>query len=163
MTHSAEWLRGAVWTLRRLKPEVWDEPQEALSMRDLRWCVDNDYQKAVKLLAAAEAREATQLTKAQWVERYGWQAVLDREGFDVVPCVNCGDSICHGWKVERKAKATQPTAAEVIRVAKAALEYCRGNVANHPDGHHKQFIRSEEMAEQALAGIAAWEVGNERK
>ena len=24
-------------------------------MRDLRWCVDNDYQKAVKLLAAAEA------------------------------------------------------------------------------------------------------------
>ena len=57
-------------------------------------------------------------------------------------------------------EATQPSAAEVIRVAKAALEGCRGNVANHSDGHHKQFIRSEEMAEKALAAIAAWEAGN---
>lgn len=59
--HSAEWLRGEVAALRRLKPEVWNEPRRAMSMRDLRWCVDDDYQRAVDLLAAAEAREAEEV------------------------------------------------------------------------------------------------------
>ncbi len=41
------------------------------------------------------------LTKEEWIERYGGAALLKVEGFTVVPCVDCTDSICHGWKVER--------------------------------------------------------------
>lgn len=42
------------------------------------------------------------LTKQQWIERYGGQLLLDSEGFIVVPCDNCDDKICHGWKVIKK-------------------------------------------------------------
>lgn len=91
---SAEWLRGAKWAFLES-----GEPLAASKMS--------------ALLASAEAREAKRLTKAQWIERYGGQAVLDREGFDVVPCVDCKDLICHGWMVKRRTEPTQPTAAEV--------------------------------------------------
>lgn len=47
---------------------------------------------------------ADKLTREQWVERYGGQALLDREGFDVVPCFSCNDPICHGWRVQRKER-----------------------------------------------------------
>lgn len=39
-----------------------------------------------------------------WIQRYGGQELLDREGFDVVPCDprTCDDTICHGWRVKPK-------------------------------------------------------------
>lgn len=43
-----------------------------------------------------------ELTRWQWIERYGGQALLDAEGFEVVPCVDCDDHICHGWRVVPK-------------------------------------------------------------
>lgn len=48
-------------------------------------------------------------SKAEWIEQYGGQALLDREGFEVVPCVNCDDSICHGWRVQKRPPATTET------------------------------------------------------
>lgn len=42
------------------------------------------------------------IPKSEWIERYGGQALLDAEGFDVVPCENCDDKICHGWRVQSK-------------------------------------------------------------
>jgi len=42
------------------------------------------------------------LTKPQWIEKYGGQALLDAEGLEVVPCLTCGDTICYGWRVRRK-------------------------------------------------------------
>jgi hypothetical protein len=66
----------------------------------------------------AEAREASKVTKERWIEMYGGQAVLDREGFDVVPCVDCKDSVCHGWMVKLKTDITReasvPTAAVTV-------------------------------------------------
>lgn len=47
--------------------------------------------------------EVMRLSKQQWIEKYGGQQLLDREGFEVVPCVGCKDSICHGWRVQAKA------------------------------------------------------------
>jgi len=45
------------------------------------------------------------LSKAEWIEKYGGQKVLDAEGFEVVPCgEDCADSVCHGWKVVSKGK-----------------------------------------------------------
>ena len=45
------------------------------------------------------ARNLVPLTKEEWIRCYGGQELLDREGFDVVPCTNCDDGICHGWRV----------------------------------------------------------------
>lgn len=45
------------------------------------------------------AEPMNKLSKEAWIQRYGGQARLNEEGFDVVPCVQCGDSICHGWQV----------------------------------------------------------------
>lgn len=46
------------------------------------------------------------LPKDEWIALYGGQAVLDAEGFDVVPCgTDCEDSVCHGWRVVRKETA----------------------------------------------------------
>jgi hypothetical protein len=39
------------------------------------------------------------VSKSEWIEMYGGQAQLDRLGLEVIPCVDCGDSICHGWRV----------------------------------------------------------------
>lgn len=39
------------------------------------------------------------MTKKEWIEAYGGQAVLDNEGFDVVPCTDCSDHVCFGWIV----------------------------------------------------------------
>lgn len=147
MEHSAEWLRGAYRIASRYAP------------------MDVVMQINV-LLAAAEAREKEALG-TDW-EDTDVQAVYRMLGSSELP----GPAEEH-WegKVARmvvshmrsraaEAREAQPTAEDVIREAKAALEDCRGNVANHSDGHHKQFIRSEEMAEKALAAIAAWEAGN---
>ncbi len=87
--HSAEFYRGAKW-----------QRQNGYQ----RWRLD-------QLLAEAEASEASRVTKERWIEMYGGQAVLDREGFDVVPCVDCKDPVCHGWMVRRKPEASVPTAA----------------------------------------------------
>jgi hypothetical protein len=50
------------------------------------------------------------VSKLEWIEMYGGQAVLDREGFEVVPCdpTKCSDHICHGWRVQRKAAPSAP-------------------------------------------------------
>lgn len=149
MEHSAEWLRGAYRIASRYAP------------------MDVVMQINVQL-AAAEAREAA-------LEKHEIAAYLEWQGKDGIKCGTFQPSeegpreptyttTVREWrKLVARAEAreaAQPSAAEVIRVAKAALEGCRGNVANHSDGHHKQFIRSEEMAEKALAAIAAWEAGN---
>ena len=116
--HSAEFYRGAVAALERMnRVSTLDSPSKVVLLAFI------DHYRA--LLAEAEAREASRLTKAQWIEWYGGQAVLDREGFDVVPCVDCKDSICHGWKVERRAEASAPTAAEVK--AQIIAEYIDDN------------------------------------
>jgi hypothetical protein len=39
------------------------------------------------------------LTKEQWIKRYGGLSQLRAERMTVVPCVDCTDSVCHGWKV----------------------------------------------------------------
>ncbi len=41
------------------------------------------------------------LPKWKWIEMYGGQALLDKEGFEVIPCdpKKCDDSVCHGWRV----------------------------------------------------------------
>jgi len=67
------------------------------------------------------------LTKTQWIEKYGGQALLDAEGFDVVPCLGCDDSICHEWQVIKKIAGTAtgrlqvpgPSFEEVPRVSHA--------------------------------------------
>jgi len=45
------------------------------------------------------------LTRRRWIELYGISAYKEmlRIGYWAVPCVNCADSICHGWKLERIA------------------------------------------------------------
>lgn len=53
------------------------------------------------------------LTLEEWIARYGGQQLLAKlvalhnEGqsdFDVVPCTNCDDPICHGWRVVPREK-----------------------------------------------------------
>lgn len=41
------------------------------------------------------------ISKAEWIARYGGQALLDQEGFEVIPCNHCQDPICHGWRVRK--------------------------------------------------------------
>ena len=61
------------------------------------------------------------LSLREWIERYGGQALLDREGFDVVPCNGeCGDLICHGWRVQRKPMP--PHYAFEFRMAKKVYD-----------------------------------------
>ena len=135
MSHrSAEWLRNAVEVLEMWGSSHYDSIQDALT----------DYRA---LLAEAEAREASKVSKERWIEMYGGQAVLDREGLDVVPCVDCTDSLCHGWMVVRKAEASAPTAAEVIEAAERALEA----VVTFP---------WDEKCKAAIALIAKWKEAN---
>ena len=42
------------------------------------------------------------IPKRRWIELYGGQELLDREGFEVVPCTECEDAACKGWRVRRK-------------------------------------------------------------
>lgn len=42
------------------------------------------------------------LSKEQWLSKFGGLSHLSEpENWEVVPCVDCDDNICHGWKVER--------------------------------------------------------------
>lgn len=146
--HSAEWYRGAV--------HVAKDCEEPIAVAYY-----------TKQLAAAEAREAGEKHTASSVRGKKnadyWRGAVEllrqykRGSIELTHVIN---QCLEAYEIEKAREAAQPSAAEVIRVAKAALEDCRGNVANHPDGHHKQFIKSEEMAEQALAAIAAWEAGD---
>ncbi len=47
----------------------------------------------------------TKLTRRRWIELYGELNYIDdlRRGYWAVPCLNCTDTICHGWKMERIA------------------------------------------------------------
>lgn len=48
--------------------------------------------------------ERVTITKDEWKQLYGGQMLLDAEGFDVVACYDCDDSICHGWRVIPRVK-----------------------------------------------------------
>ncbi len=44
------------------------------------------------------------LSRREWIRMYGENNYLEdliRLGFWAVPCLNCTDTICHGWKMER--------------------------------------------------------------
>ena len=62
------------------------------------------------------------LTKEEWVARYGGQALLDREGLEVVPCLDCRDSICHGWRV-RKRSGVRPSGFYWVRDRRKPYEW----------------------------------------
>lgn len=138
---SAEWLRGAVAALFRMIDEC-----DVVMGGDLPHITQSSLEfyraEYIDLLAAAEAREAGEMTKAKWIERYGGQSVLDREGFDVVPCVDCGDSICHGWRVVPR-EAGEPTAAEELKWAKNETEQV---TALYDEAHEKLTIAEGEIA-----------------
>ncbi len=95
--HSAEWLRGRIAGL------------EEGGINGI--YAEQSIAHLYRLLAEAEASEASRVTKERWIEMYGGQAVLDREGMEVVPCVDCTDAVCHGWRVRLKTEASVPTAA----------------------------------------------------
>jgi hypothetical protein len=84
------------------------------------------------LLAEAEAREASKVTKERWIEMYGGQAVLDREGFEVVPCADCKDPLCHGWRVRPKTAeasvAIHESLLDRLRRDLPAIRYHLGGV-----------------------------------
>jgi len=42
------------------------------------------------------------VSKQRWIDLYGGQEMLDAEGFDVVPCIDCADPACRGWRVVNK-------------------------------------------------------------
>ena len=39
------------------------------------------------------------LSKQAWINKYGGIELIRSEGMMVVPCINCDDTICHGWKL----------------------------------------------------------------
>lgn len=41
------------------------------------------------------------VSRAEWIEKYGGGAQLVAEGMEVVPCTDCDDAICHGWRVQK--------------------------------------------------------------
>jgi hypothetical protein len=61
-------------------------------------------------MSAKSARPQTYVpvSKERWIEMYGGQRLLDREGFVVVPCERCDDPICHGWRVQKSVQRPQP-------------------------------------------------------
>ena len=162
MEHSAEWLRGAYRIASRYAP------------------MDVVMQINVQL-AAAEAREKEALA-TDW-EDTDVQAVYRMLGSSELP----GPAEEH-WegKVARmvvahmrsrasEASKAQPSAADVIREAKAALEMVRQYICTHhityldrtPDGDRLRAMKHEarEYVEsgkhlEALATITAWEAGN---
>jgi len=138
MEHSAEWYRGAYRIASRYAP------------------MDVVMQINV-LLAAAEAREAG--------EKRGQPCTCLSHQF--VECRGA-ERLGKGWVCQRQqdADAAQPSAAEVIRVAKAALTdslevigvLCVAcQMHNIPP---RVFAGHGTPARKALATISAWEAGN---
>lgn len=41
-------------------------------------------------------------TKSEWIRLASAQELLDTGNYEVVPCVNCDDMVCHGWKLQPK-------------------------------------------------------------
>lgn len=43
------------------------------------------------------------LTRREWIRLYGESSYVEdlRRGYWAVLCLNCTDTICHGWKMER--------------------------------------------------------------
>lgn len=88
-------------------------PSITQSLGKCEWCekgnrVCSDIQsRYLNLKPKKKSPELHPLTREQWIHRYGGQELLDREGFDVVPCdpETCYDSICHGWRVVKKGTA----------------------------------------------------------
>lgn len=39
------------------------------------------------------------LNKLEWVTKYGGEDILTAQKMTVIPCIDCGDSVCHGWMV----------------------------------------------------------------
>jgi hypothetical protein len=70
------------------------------------------------------------LSKEAWIEKYGGQAKLDAEGFDVVPCERCDDTICQGWRVVPKPVYDEDLESEplqfkdLVSEADAESEFC---------------------------------------
>jgi len=156
MEHSAEWLRGAYRIASRYAP------------------MDVVMQINVQL-SAAEAREAG--------EKRGQPCTCLSHQF--VECRGA-ERLGKGWVCQRQqdADAAQPSAAEVIRVAKAALEDIRAAVTtstgqcgvmgtNWAECDYCGAVSRERMtpiphekgcavsrSTEALATISAWEAGN---
>lgn len=148
MEHSAEWLRGAI--------HVAKDCEEPVAVAYY-----------TKLLAAAEAREKEALG-TDW-EDTDVQAVYRMLGSSELP----GPAEEH-WegKVARmvvahmrsraaEAREAQPTAADVIREAKAALKDKQEH-RNDSSVYEVCYDWCPEcLREKALATISAWEAGNE--
>jgi len=184
---SAEWLRGylkakkeagvsklAVYGYSQMIAEA--EAREGSEVT--RPPLGDPLEKAARLLSQAQAligfgvtrqasipaSEAGNVTKAQWIEMYGGQAALDREGFDVVPCVDCTDNLCHGWRVRPKAaEASVPTADEVIAAAERAIKDERSPLRLCEPSCQKESVTrcmcrycTSDRSTDALAAIAKW-------
>ncbi len=50
------------------------------------------------------------LTREEWIKRALVQTMLDTGRFQVVPCINCDDTVCHGWRIETKPPAAEAQA-----------------------------------------------------
>lgn len=78
----------------------------------------------------------TPLTKEEWIKKYGGQELLDKEGFEVVPCDDtCTDSVCHGWRV-------QPVQMKVKHIPYSEGIYAGAKYAVIPNN---EFHTMEEM------------------
>ena len=134
MEHSAEWLRGAYRIASRYAP------------------MDVVMQINVQL-SAAEAREAG--------EKRGQPCTCLSHQF--VECRGA-ERLGKGWVCQRQqdADAAQPSAAEVIRVAKVALKDKREH-RNDSSAYEVCYDWCPEcLREKALETISAWEASNDR-
>ena len=63
-----------------------------------------------------------QISKDDWIKKYGGQALLDAEGFDVVECIECDDLICHGWRVQKRTSMKNLNDPVQVKEVDAAIE-----------------------------------------
>lgn len=90
------------------------------------------FREAIDRARAESVEKAPALSKEEWIGRYGGQALLDSEGFEVVRCVKCDDRICCGWRVQPKSLA-QP---DVVSGLVNATPQRRRPLDDHePDGY----------------------------
>ncbi len=169
MEHSAEWLRGAYRIASRYAP------------------MDVVMQINV-LLAAAEAREAGEPSAAEVISKVRAELLKCLDNAKTLPqdarqagvvagwesAIDLLEALCDGSIMD----TVKPTTAEVIRVAKVALEpfssfsaYANKNPRRGLDNNLYSWDCNDEAnirltdlhkAEKALAAIAAWEANNDR-